>query len=276
MSSKPFVSWLAIVLCAASCDRGLSEPKPVVRVALSRNLVVSGVWEAVAKGFTQQSGQTVEVVLAGEREDAAKALSDGRADLICIHDSGQDLAASLVKQGAARQARPWISSELVIIGPHEDPAKVRGLKDGGEALRRIVATHASLLDCHGAGSRETLQKLWQSAGVEPDAGRLIEVERGTDKAATLGIAAEHGAYVVTGRSPGLPALLAALPGKLALLVEGDAQMRRIFYVLDGKTAQPRARALVDYLVSHEALDLVKGFKSERTEGQALFAPAPGL
>ncbi len=264
-AGRPLLFLLALAGGAWWAESLHSEPLTTLRVALSRNLMVSGLWDTVTKDFTTRR---VEVVLAGEREDAASLLREGKADLICIHDSGNDLAKTLVKDGSATQARAWISSELVFIGPHADPAGIRGLNDGGEALRRIVASGSPLLDYHGTGSRETMQKLWERAGVCPEAGHLIKVERSTDKAALLRIAAEKGAYVVTGRSPTLAPLLAITPGAPEILVENDGQMRRIFYVLQTKAAQP----LADYLLGTEVLKQVKGFTSERTEGQAVFAP----
>lgn len=268
---SPATTALFAIFSVFASDLVMSAPPPVVRVALSRNLQMSGLWDVLAEGFAKQSGQTIEVVLAGEREEVAAALRDGRADLICIHDSGQDLVTALLKEGKAAKSFPWISSELVIVGPASDPAHVRGLKEGGEALRRIVATHTPLLDFHGSGSRETLQKLWQSAGAEPAADQLIRVERGTDKSAALRMAVEKGAYLVTGRSSTLPALLASAKDALEVMVAGDPQMRRVFFVLTapGKNAD----GLAAYLASEEVLKTVKGFTSERTEGQAIFAPA---
>ena len=133
--------------------------------------------------------------------------------------------------GAAAQERPaaggsgvpgWgsMQGDLVLIGPASDPARVAGLRDTAEALRRIAAMGAPFVSRgdHG-GAREAELRLWRAAGVDPVQGRgrwYREVNGGTG--AALDAAAAQNAYTLADRGAWL-----ALRDRrnLRIVVEGD-------------------------------------------------------
>ena len=56
----------------------------------------------------------------------------------------QQLTTDLVCDGYGINMRPWTRNDLVIYGPPEDPAHIRGMKDGVAALRMIAAERVPL------------------------------------------------------------------------------------------------------------------------------------
>ena len=79
-----------------------------------------------------------------------------------MHSSDQ--TTDLVADGFGANLRPWARNEHTIVGPPSDPARIRGMKDGAEALKKIANARASFVDFYGPGSRELAHKLWQRAG----------------------------------------------------------------------------------------------------------------
>jgi tungstate transport system substrate-binding protein len=115
------------------------------------------------------------------------------------------------------------NSDLVLIGPANDPAGVSGMRDAAEALRRIASMGATFISGGGgSGTREMEFRLWRAAGVDPMGGRgrwYREVREGTG--AALEAAAASNAYVLADRSAWL-----ALRDrrKLRIVVEGDRRL----------------------------------------------------
>lgn len=140
--------------------------------------------------------------------------------------------AALVPPGALAQGRPaaegpggaagWrlMNSDLVLVGPAADPARVAGLRDTAEALRRNAATGAPFVSRGDrSAAHEAELRFWRAAGVDPEQGRgrwYREVTQGMG--AALDAAAAQGAYVLADRGAWLA--LRERRG-LQIVVEGD-------------------------------------------------------
>ena len=113
-----------------------------------------------------------------------------------------------------------VNGGLVLVGPAADPARVSGLRDTAEALRRIAEAGAPFVSCGDrGGTHEAELRLWRAARVEPERGRgrwYREMNRGVG--ATLEAAAAQDAYALTDRNSWF-----ALRDRrnLRIVVEGD-------------------------------------------------------
>jgi tungstate transport system substrate-binding protein len=115
-----------------------------------------------------------------------------------------------------------MNRDLVLIGPAADPARVFGLRDAAEALRRIASVGATFVSGgHGSGTHEAEHRLWRAARVDPAAGRgrwYREVAQGTGPALEAAVALD--AYALADRS----AWLALRERRnLRIVVEGDSR-----------------------------------------------------
>lgn len=94
-----------------------------------------------------------------------------------------------------------MNSDLVLVGPGADPARVAGLRDVAEALRRIAAVGAPFVSRGDrSASHEAELRFWRAAGVDPAQGRgrwYREVPQGMG--AALGAAVAQDAYVLADR-----------------------------------------------------------------------------
>jgi tungstate transport system substrate-binding protein len=246
----------------------------VVRCAVIGGMTMTGLWPEISKMFEAQTGYHVEVVITGERPLLDKAIRAGKVDLLTMHSG--DITTDIVADGIGVNMRPWTRNELVIVGPANDPAQIRGLTNGAEALKKIAAAQAKFVDFQGIGSRELTHTLWRLAGTEPKGDWVIKDDTAISKWNVLQFCRSNHAYVVVGYIP-------ALTGKMQndgmeILVKNDPVMRRPFIVME---ANPKifpeanfagARALSDFLLSPKVQDFLLGFGRDAAGNHPLFFP----
>jgi tungstate transport system substrate-binding protein len=187
-----------------------------------------------------------------------------------------DITTDLVADGYGTDMRPWTRNDLVIVGPANDPAHIRGMKDGAAALKKIAETKSHFLDFQGIGSREMAHSLWIAAGIGNPEGAWLLKDESADKWSALKSAQDHDAYVITGRIPVKDGKLAA-PG-MQIMVEGDPAMRRPYIVMEANPQKfPQAntagaKALADFLLSPETQGFLDEFGAKEFGGIPPFHP----
>jgi len=234
---------------------------------------MTGLWPELARRFENKTGCHVEVVAAGERPLLAEALRAGKVDLLTMHSG--DITTDLVADGYGVNMRPWTRNQLVIVGPPDDPAGIRGMHEGAEALRKIAGAHANFIDAQNIGPREVVHALWHRIGLRP-AGDWILKDEATGHLDLLKFAERHHAYLVVGR---MPVVLGKIPsGKMEILVDNDPAMRRPYIVMEANPARfPQANyrgatALADFLLSAETQKFLLTFGKEECGGINPFFP----
>lgn len=246
----------------------------VVRCAVIGGMTMTGLWPAIAQMFEAQTGYHVVVVATGERPLLDKAIRAGKVDLLTMHSG--DITTDIIADGIAVNMRPWTRNELVIVGPTNDPAGVRGMTNGALALKKIAAAQANFVDFQGIGSRELTHTLWRLAGVEPKGNWVLKDDTTISKWNVLQFCRAHDAYVVVGYIP-------AQTGKMQndgmeILVKNDPVMRRPYIVMETNPQQfpganyAGARALADFLLSPQVQDFLVEFGRTTTANKPLFFP----
>jgi tungstate transport system substrate-binding protein len=229
-----------------------AEDKRPIRVAVIGGMTMTGMWQELATRFEADTGWKTQLVSTGPKGVISEPFKRGEVDLLTMHSSDQ--TTDLVADGFGTNLRPWARNEHTIVGPSSDPAGIRGMKDGAEALKKIAAAHAPFVDFYGPGSRELTHKLWQRAGLKPEGDWLLKDESPTPQGIVL-FAEKKQAYVVVGRIPATQGKIAL--GKMEVLVQGDPEMRRPFVVIEANPKKfPQAntigaRVLADWLVGEK-------------------------
>jgi tungstate transport system substrate-binding protein len=213
------------LLVASPSVRGGDPPADarLVRCAVIGGMMATGLFTALARRYEAATGDRIAVVASGNKDVLTDAFRRGGVDLVTMHAS--DAIINLVADGWAEDPQPWARNDHVLIGPVEDPAHVRGLTDAGEAMRRIVAAHAPFVVPHGTGAQEMLREVCRQAGVQLDETAALHAPEGPDIA--LVARARH-AYTLVGRIPFTDGKMET--EGLAVLVEGDARLRRPYVV----------------------------------------------
>ena len=233
----------------------------------------SGLLDVLVPLFEKQTAYSVKTVSVGTGQALALA-AKGDADVALVH--APSLEKQYVSEGKLLNRRLVMYDDFVIIGPKDDPAKVRSTKSVVEALKRIEQAKASFVSRGDNSGTHVLEKsLWKSAGVKPKGAWYIEAGQGMG--ATLGIANERNAYTITDRGTYLAFRKRVT---LPILIQGDKELLNIYSVMEVNPANgPRinsagGKAFADFMVAPQTQKVIGTFGVEKF-GQSLFIPVAG-
>jgi tungstate transport system substrate-binding protein len=271
MSSRSLQSserWAALALLVSFCFAACSRPPAVLHMSTTTSVENSGLLAEIMPSFEKATGIDVQVVAVGSGRALAN-FENGDADVALTHDP--DAEQAIVDRSVTARYRKIMFNDFVIAGPTDDPAHIKGSMDALAAMRQIAsskAPFASRGDASGTHARE--QRLWKLAGTRPEGKALIET--GSGMAATLRVASERAAYVLTDRAT-LLQLQSTL--RLVILDEDDVLYLNTYAVmtragLEGSRKE-NADRLLDWFVGSEARQLIAGY---RLKGQAAFSVWP--
>ena len=248
--------------------------RPPVILSTTTSTQDSGLLDVLVPLFERQTGYSVKTIAVGSGQALALA-ARGEADVVLAHAPG--LEKKYVADGKMLNRRLVMYNDFVIIGPANDPAKIKGTKKAANAMKAIASTGSRFVSRGDNSGTHTLEKaLWKLAGVEPQAGWYIESGQGMG--ATLGIADDRNAYTLTDRGTYLAFQKRV---RLPILLEGDKPLLNIYSVMEvnpsngPKVNTAGGNAFADFMVSADVQKIVKTFGVDKY-GQALFVPVAGM
>ena len=258
------------VLIAAFALPALAQERSIT-VASTTSTEQSGLFGHILPIFTREAGIAVRVVALG----TGQALDVGRrgdADVVFVHDRAAE--ERFVAEGFGGPRRHVMFNDFVITGPAADPARIAGLGDTAEALRRIAAARAPFISRGDrSGTHAAELRLWQLAGIDPASGRgqwYREVGQGMGPA--LNTAAAQGAYVLADRGTWLSFRNRQ---DQRILIEGDTRLFNQYGVmLVNAQRHPHVKAadgqrFIDWLLSPTGQAAIASY---RINGEQLFFP----
>ena len=222
-----------VVLCGAlavtACRN--QDHAPAVVLATTTSVANSGLLDDVVPAFHA----TVRITAVGSGA-ALQLLANDAADVAITHAPEAEREALCRHPTWSYRKLCW--NEFVIVGPHDDPARVALAGNAVSAMRLIAASHARFIsrgDDSGTAERE--RKLWAIAGAKPDRSRLVIA--GASMGQTLRIAANVGGYTLTDEGT-----FAALRGivSLEILHRGDPLLVNTYAVI----ADPSDRSGIEF------------------------------
>lgn len=274
---KKKISWSFLLISLLIPVYGYSqqvEPQPI-RVAVIGGMMSAKLWPAITARFEKLHPEYHIVVVAkGQRPKLAKVMEQGKVDLLTMHSG--DITTDLVANGHGINMRPWARNDLVIWGPTADPAGIRGMKDGAQALAKIAATHSPWIDFQGVGPRELAHSLWGRAGVRPVGDWVLKDDLPGGRGLIKQVASRH-AYIITGRMPILLGKWESDPS-MAILVDSDPTMRRPYIVMETNPERhpgvnyKGAKILSDFLLSADTQKFLLTYDGDVHDGRPLFHP----
>ena len=261
---------LALVLALATPAFAQSS---VVILSTTTSTQDSGLLDVLVPMFEKRSGMSVKTISVGTGQALALA-ARGEADLTLAHAPAVE--RKYVDEGKMQNRRLVMYNDFIIVGPEDDPAKIKGVPKAGDALKKIAAAEARFVSRGDRSGTHVLEQgLWKQAGVEPKGAWYIESGQGMG--ATLGIANDRKAYTLTDRGTYL-----AFQKRISLpvLVEKDRPLLNIYSVMEVNPANgPRVnaaggKALADFMLTPEVQAIIKTFGVDKF-GQPLFVPIAG-
>ena len=219
--------------------------------------------------FRQQTGINVRVVAVGTGQ-ALEIGMRGDADALLVYDRAGE--ARFVAEGHGRDRRDVMFNDFVVVGPKDDPAGIRGLRQASEAFKRIAQAKAAFASRgDDSGTHRMELRLWKLAGVEKPTGEWYR-EVGQGMGPTLNLAAGLNGYTLTDR-----ATWASFKNRqdLEILAEGDPALFNPYGSILVNPAKGAHIKAADARTWHEWLTSEAGRKaiaSYRIGGEQLFFP----
>ena len=263
---------LAAALILASPASAQAPPTTVI-LSTTTSTQDSGLLDVLVPMFERTTGFTVKTISVGTGQALALA-ARGEADVTLAH--APSLEKKYVADGKMTNRRLVMYNDFVVIGPEDDPAKIKGEKSALAAFRKIAAAGSRFVSRGDKSGTHVLeQSLWKQAGVTPSDPWYIESGQGMG--ATLGIADDRKAYTLTDRAT----LLAfGKRVRLVIMIEGDRPLLNIYSVMEVNPANgPRVnaaggKAFAEFMLAPETQAVIKTFGVDKY-GQALFVPIAG-
>lgn len=267
------VLWVALVAAVSLSTGPALAQSTVVILSTTTSTQDSGLLDVLVPLFEKKTGLTVKTISVGTGQALALA-ARGEADVTLAHAAS--LEKKYVAEGKMTNRRLVMYNDFVIIGPPDDPAKIKGLPGALDALKRIAESQSRFVSRGDRSGTHVLElALWKQAGVEPKGAWYIESGQGMGQ--TLGIANDRRAYTLTDRAT---YLAFAKRVDLPVLVEKDRPLLNIYSVMEVNPANgpwvnvAGGKAFAEFVLAPETQDVIRTFGMDKY-GQALFVPIAG-
>ena len=212
--------WTSVVLlCSLLLFPSLSLSQSTKFILLSSTIgpIDAGIVGLLENEFEKETGIRVRHVGAGTGA-ALEIAQKGNVDLVLVH--AKSLEEKFVKEGFGTERIDLMYNDFVMVGPPDDPAGIKGMKQATEALK-VISQKGVVFISRGdkSGTHVAEMELWDNAGLKPSGPWYVIYEKGSEgNAPTLKNTDHKGAYTVIDRATFLT-LKDRM--KLAVLVEKD-------------------------------------------------------
>jgi tungstate transport system substrate-binding protein len=259
-------------ICGTSLVQHAFGQERSIVVASTTSTQDSGLFDYLLPLFTQKTAIGVKVLALGTGQ-ALDAGRHGEADVVFVHAKWAE--QKFVEEGEGVKRVPVMYNDFVLLGPKNDPAGVRPLKDIAKAFEAIKDKSAPFISRGDrSGTHLTELMIWnKDAGINIDAERgpwYTAMGQGMD--ATLERAVASNGYVLSDRATWTHLVD---KGELQVLVEGDQRMFNQYgVILVNPATHPDVKKdlgqqFIDWLVSREGQKAIANYK---INGEQLFFP----
>ena len=236
----------------------------------------SGLLDHLSPMFKAETGIDVRVVAVGTGQ-ALQNARNGDGDVLIVH--AKNAEERFVADGFGVERFDLMYNNFVIVGHASDPASIRHMESGVEALAKIASKQAVFISRgDDSGTHKKEMALWRDTGLAVTAASgTWYLETGTGMGTTLNIAVGMGGYTLTDRGTWISFKNKA---GFEVLVAGDPQFFNQYgVILVNPAKHPNVRAesgqaFIDWLLGIDGQRAIANFQ---IDGQQLFFPnATGL
>jgi len=228
-----------------------------------------GLLEVLATDFAKTHDATVTWYKAGSGQ-AMRLLQDRKVDMVLAHAPPAERKA--VADGWAKGRNLIGSNEFWILGPVNDPAKIRSAIDAVDAFKRIQDTGNKFVSRgDNSGTHQKENEIWRASGRTPDTTTLIITK--DFMTASMKRANDEGAYFLTDSSTfiverkNMPQLRMLFRGGPIL-----ANPYHTLYLSEPTEGASTAQKFGDYLASEKVQTLLRDFGRQQY-GEAMYNDA---
>jgi len=253
---RPRIVAQALAALAAMCMSMGAFAAKDLKMATTTSTDNSGLLKYLLPKYEAKCSCKVRYTAVGTG-NAIKLGENGDVDVLMVHARAAE--DKFVAEGYGVNRRDLMYNDFVIVGPHSDPAGIRGTKDPLAALKTIKAKGATFVsrgDDSGTNKKELA--FWKELGIDPKGPTYLAIGQGMGQ--TLTVAGEKQAYTLTDR-----ATYATYKDKtgLEIMVEGAPKLLNPYGVI---AVNPKKYPAVNY---QGAMDFIEWLTSD--EGQKAIA-----
>ena len=279
-----FITLILIVIGSFAMNGSFSD-KQILLISTTTSLEDTGLLDELETSFERKYPNIDVQIISAGTGIALEYGKKGDADLVIVHDKKREI--EFVEEGFGTKRYPFAYNYFYILGPADDPAKIKGMDNATKAFDMIMkagATNPELVkfvsrgDNSGTNFREL--KIWKNTGTDYNQsvnGTQWYVETGKGMGDTLVIANEKQAYTISDSGT-------------FLSFKGEVKL--VPYVISGKdllnvyTAIPvnpmkiegvnsdAAMKFIYFLQSQDVQELIGSYGKDKY-GQNLFKPLFG-
>ncbi|MHB8172699.1 MAG: ABC transporter substrate-binding protein [Thermincolia bacterium] len=274
--SKLIVSLMLILAvglagCAKTKETPQAEKTPEVAPAAKEIVFAtttstqdSGLLDVLLPVFEKNSGVKVKVLAQGTGQ-AIKTAEQGNADVLLVHSRKAE--DEFMTKGFGENAWDVMYNQFFIVGPANDPAKIKDSKTAVDAFKKIAAAKATFISRgDDSGTHKKELSIWEKAGIEPEGTWYVSVGQGMG--ATLKMAEEKNAYTLVDEATFL-----TNKAKLEILVQGEKTLLNPYGVIKVKSTKQSeaADSFISFITGAEGQKLIGDFGKDKY-GKSIFVP----
>ena len=257
-------------LPALMASAAIAAGPGTLRLATTTSTENSGLLKVVLPRFEQKSGLKVHVISVGTGK-AMKLGENGDVDVLLVHSRPDE--DKFVAAGFGVDRRDVMYNDFIVVGPPNDPAQVRGMKDVIGAFRRILDTGATFVSRGDDSGTDKMEKAyWEKVGRRPQGREYLSAGQGMGEVLTM--AGNLRAYTLSDR-----ATYGAYRTRVGLevAVQGDPKMFNPYGVIAVNPARYKdvnykgATQFIEWITGPEGRRAIADFK---VNGEQLFYPTP--
>jgi len=264
---------ITTLLLVSSTTPVQAQEKTII-LATTTSTQDSGLLDVLLPVFEKKTGYFVKTIAVGSGQAMAMG-QKGEADVLLVHSPAAE--KKFVSEGFGINRKIIMHNDYVIVGPAEDPAKIKGMKSTPESFKKIGSGGVLFLsrgDNSGTHAKEN--DVWKAAGIKPEGQKWYQ-QTGLGMGQTLNVTNEKRGYTLSDRGTYL-SLKKNL--QLDILMEGDAILLNVYHVIEVNPAKwPKVnaagtKAFSDFMVAKETQDMIRTYGVEKF-GSPLFFPDAG-
>ncbi|MGB6607654.1 MAG: substrate-binding domain-containing protein [Atribacterota bacterium] len=266
---KNIIFQAILILSISLLLMGTVFAEPIhLKMATTTSTENSGLLAKLLPPFEEKYNIKVDVIAVGTGA-AMKLGENGDADVLFVH--AREAEDKFIEAEYGVNRRDVMYNDFIVLGPSNDPAKIKEEKSAAYVLTKIANQKAFFVSRgDNSGTDQKEKGLWKIANIVPEGEWYMEAGQGMG--ATLQIADEKQAYVLCDR-----ATFIAYKNKIGLVIlsEGDPILFNPYGVI---AVNPDRYPHVKYMEAMQFIAWVTSVEGQKIireyeiDGEILFHP----
>jgi len=259
---------VCLILAITAFLAGAVNGQERLRMSTTTSTEASGLLSVLLPPFEKANNVKVDVIAVGTGK-SLKLGENGDVDVVFVHARAAE--DKFVAEGYGVDRRDVMYNDFIIVGPKNDPAKIKETKTAVDAFKRLGEGKADFISRgDDSGTHQKEKELWKAAGIKPQGRWYIEAGQGMGP--VLQMAFDKKAYALADRGTFI-----AYEGKLDLVTvsEGDRALFNPYGIIavnpkkHPKVKYDLAKKFIEYVTGPEGQKVIADFK---LNGKQLFFP----